>query len=302
MAAQAPLPPHDEVIQESKDQENADDQKDEPEMSPQLKQYQMEGIEIKKELDRLLTTSDQFIVASDTYPEFKIQNKSFRIRQLVSYSSDTKKTTDPMIWYTETVSPGSPWMVYETWTDSTFRMQWDSQLSTARKIQIDDAFPNIYILHSSVKAAGGGLISPRDFVNLLSIHEFENNATGYKAVQIASKSIERDDVPEQNGFVRGTVYISGALFERLSEDEMKEMKLPKLTVAAKEDENADEDEKENTKECEWTRIRYIVQTDIKGWIPVSVINASMSYMNNGMMRDLRNFIIQKRLGLHETDE
>ena len=299
MAAQAP---HDEVIQESKDQDNADDQKQEPVMSPQLKQYHLEGIEIKTELDRLLTTTDKFNVASDTYPEFKIQNKSFRIRQLVSYSSDTKKKKDPMIWYTETVSPGSPWMVYESWTDSTFRMQWDSHLSSSRKIQIDDAFPNIYILHSSAKAAGGGLISPRDFVDLLSIHEFENNATGYKSVQIASKSIERDDVPKQKGFVRGTVVISGVLFERLSDNEMKDMKLPKLTVSAKGDENGDEDEKEKTKECEWTRIRYILQTDIKRWIPASVINAAMSHTNNGMMRDLRNFVARKRLGLYGVDE
>ena len=274
-----------------------DDKIHEQRMSSQLEQYHLLGIETKKELDRIYDSIDQFKMDLDTHFEFKIQNKPFKIRQVVSYSSNTKQKKDPVIWHIETVSPGSPRMVYESLSTPKYREEWDTYFASSRKIQIEDGFPNIYIFQSCSRIGAGGLISPRDFVEMVSIHEFTNEATGYQSVQSASKSVEREDIPKQKGFVRGNVVIGGMLFERLSDKEMDEMELPKLMVPVNEDMTFDIKEKENTKECEWTRIRYILQTDIKGWIPATIVNAAMSRAMNGVISDLREFVIRKRLGL-----
>merc|ERR1712003_494926 len=103
------------------------------------------------------------------------------------------------------------------------------------------------------------MISARDFVGLCRIYEDLDG----KSVQIASTSIERKDMPKKKGFVRGNIILSGVLFEQMEQSEVVKCKLPKLMML--------DDEKES--ECKWTRIRYIVQTDLKGWIPSSVINS-----------------------------
>ena len=175
--------------------------------------------------------------------------------------------------------------------------EWQTTVTKCQKIYIDDAFPNICILQSRSKALAGGLISPREFVDLLTIHEFENKATGYQTIQTASRSIKTEDIPEQKGYVRGNTVIRGCRFERLSDEEMKQMELPKLMVAVK----GSESEEKQQKECEWTRVRYIFQTDPKGRIPKSLINATMSHIIQRTMRDVRNFVIRKKLGL-DIDE
>ena len=252
----------------SKDK-NSDDEEQESQMSPELKHYHMMGIEIRKEVDRLLTTTDQFKVSSETYFEFEIQLKSFRIRQVVSYSSDTKNKNDPLIWYVDTVCPGSPQMVYECFMPK-YREEWDLSISSFRKIHSDEAFPNISIFHKCLKGGGGGLISPRDFVDLLVTHEFTNKETGYRSVQTAQKSVESLFRPEQKGFVRGNVMMGSLLCERLSDEKMEEMGLPRLLVAVNGDSHSKVENKEKTKICEWTRVRYVIQMDLKGWIPASV--------------------------------
>ena len=280
----------------SKDAARANDGQD-SKMSLELEQYHLESAEVLKEFDHLLTTTDQFQVSSDTYFDFKIQDKSFRIRQSLSSSTDTKQKKDPMIWFVDTICPGSPQMVHESLMEPEFRMQWDSQFSSFRKITIDDAFPNIHILHSSAKAVAGGLVSPRDLVDLASVHTFTNKETGFKSIQTVLKSVERKDIPKQRGFVRANVVISGLLFERLSDDEMEKMELPKLMVSDNQHHDADNENMVNDKECEWTRIRYITQTDIKGWIPSKVINAAMSHTISGVIRYLRDFVMYERLAL-----
>ena len=280
----------------SKDADSANDEQ-EGKMSLELEQYHLESAEVLNEFDHLLTTTDQFQVSSDTYFDFKIQDKSFRIRQLLSSSTDTEQKKDPRIWFVDTICPGCPQMVHESLMEPEFRMQWDSQFSSFRKITIDDAFPNIHILHSSAKAAAGGLVAPRDLVDLASVHKFTKNETGYKSIQTVLKSVQREDIPKQKGFVRANVVISGLLFERLSDDEMEKMELPKLMVSDNEHHDANNVNTVNDKECEWTRIRYITETDIKGWIPSKVINAAMSHTISGVIRDLRDFVMYERLAL-----
>ena len=267
-------------------------------MSPQCKEYHIKGLEIKKELEHLHTKLDTFNVSSETFLKLKIQGKSFEIPQKVSNSPDTKDKKNPMIWCSETVLPGSPRFVYESLMDPRHRTQWDQQLSAFRRIVVDDAFPDIYIMHNSTKPAVGGLISPRDFVDLVTVHEFENKVTGYQSLHFTMHSIEREDIPKQKGHIRANLVMCGTLFERLSDEEIEEMKLPKLMVSV----DGNGDEKKKKQQCEWTKMRYIIQTDIKGWIPQSVINLAMSQSNNEIMNNLRNYIIQKRLGFEAEDK
>ena len=73
----------------------SDDQQQESQMTAKMQQYHLESVKITKEFDHLLTTTDQFKVSLEKDFEFKLQNKSFKIHQTVSCSSDTKKKTDP---------------------------------------------------------------------------------------------------------------------------------------------------------------------------------------------------------------
>ena len=190
-----------------------------------------------------------------------------------------------MIWLTETVCPGKPRMVYEAWSDPYHRLKWDIFLSDTKKIVLDASFPNLCIMKSASKPAAGGIISARDFVDLLRIYEVADDMNAdCKSIQIVGTSIERDDMPQNKGFVRGTVVLCGLLFEKIEESELDKYKLPRLMVL--------------NGECAWTRIRYINQADIKGWIPASVINSAMTSTQVGLMKDLRDYVIKKRLGLN----
>lgn len=270
--------------------------------NPHPQQYHLDGIEHKKELDHLLSTTDQWKVSSDTTFDFNLQGKSFSVRQLVSSSPDLKKKKNPSIWYIETICPGSPAIVSESFLDASYRKQWDPQVASLRQIQMGDEFPNICIYHSTSNALGGGLVSGREFVSLCTMHEFTNKATGCQSIQSVSKSVQREDIPEQKGLVRANVVLGGTLFEGLSDKEMEEMQLPKLMVSVNGEDNANAENTGNTKECEWTRVRSLLQLDLGGWIPFSAINSSMAKARDGSMRDLRNFVIQKRLGLQGTDD
>ena len=277
-----------------------DDHRQHTWMSPKLKRYYLEGAEAKHRLNRLLATTKKFKTSLETYSKYQIQGESFKIRQSVSVSKDRKNKMNPLIRYVETVCPGSPSMICESWMDSKLRMEWDSQLSSVRKIEIDDAFPNIFLQHTRTKPAAGGLVSPRDFVRLISMNEFEDKAKGYQSVKIVSKSIVKQDIPKQKGFVRANTLIAGFLFERLSDEEIEQMELPKLKVPGPGDDDADEENTETTEEkrdCEWTRIRYILQMDLKGWLPSSLTNEGLTSAVSTSIRDLLDFVMYKRLGL-----
>lgn len=284
----------------------AKNQKEEPmqesSTNSQVKQYRLDLTELKKELDHLLTITDEFKVSSDTNLELKVQGKSLKIRQIVSHWTDAKKKNDPMIWYVESVCPGSPKMLSETMWDSKYRMEWDPKLSFLRNIQIDEESPKLVALHSRSKPTAGGLVSAREFVSISAIHEFTNQVTGCESIQSVTKSIEREDIPKQSGVVRVNVLLGGTLFEKLSDQQIEELKLPELMVAVDEDDSAEKEDQQNAAKCEWTRIGSFLQLDLGGWIPTSVINAVLAKSHRGNCRDFTNYVIEKRLGLLETDQ
>merc|ERR1712176_1471962 len=170
-----------------------------------------------------------------------------------------------------------PMTFFEAWTGDD-RLNWDSVTSFMNKIVIA---PNTFILNFGTKRIL--TISPRDFVDLLRLYKLKNDETGYEALEIAQKSISYKKLPKQKGYVRANNVLNGVLFEKMSKNELKQKGLPSFIV--------------NGKECEWTKIRIINQSDIKGWIPSSVINSAFTLTANIMMKDLRNYVIYKRLKL-----
>eukprot|EP00483_Globobulimina_turgida_P003865 UN03873 len=163
-----------------------------------------------------------------------------------------------MIWYTETICPGNPRLVLESWIYPQYRLKWDSFIASSNKIMMDEhRYPNTFILHTEAKPAAGGIISPRDFVDLLNIYEVKDDNDKCMTVQIASKSIKRNDIPEKKGFVRGVVVLSGVLFDRLGENDLAEYKLPKLVVQEAVNVAANVGDEEKESEVGWTRLRYI---------------------------------------------
>ena len=241
----------------------------------QVVRYDKEGRKIDKEMKRLLKTTDEFETTSDTPIVLTIQNKSFRIRQTMSRSPDTENEKDPVTWYTETVCPGSPKLVCESLMNPKYRKKWDLNISSFEQIPMDPVFPNIFIHHTIADNRDGDYLSARDVVELISINEVEDKTS----FQVSSKSIDRKDIPKIRGFARDNTMICGILFEKLSPKERKKMKIPKL------------------KKCEWTRIRYILQTKNSDSLDHSGVNAAMAHTSDEMMKGLRNYIIQKRLKL-----
>lgn len=226
----------------------------------------------KKDLDALYDTADSLFTGSvSSECELKMQGQSFKLRTTVS---SVHKKPQP-IWFTETLIPGPPRLIFDAWLD---RLEWDVFLSKERRLDIDYRFGcDLFLLHSQCKPAAKGLISARDFCDVIQISKCENG------LQISSRSVKCAKLPPQKGFVRGEVLLSGVRFERLSAEEIKERNLPALRSGI------------TASACVWTRVRYILQSDIKGWLPASVVNAAMSSTLSGMMRDLRNHIIQKQM-------
>ena len=251
-----------------------------------IEKYLNIGKQCKSELDALYSSINSFQLSLTDQQALNIQDQKFSICTSVSYSNQTKHKSDPLIWYTETLCPGNYRVIYESWVEPQHRLKWDSFISKSNKIMIDASNPNLFVLNTATKPAAGGIISARDFVNLLRIYELkgeEEKDGEYQAMQIASRGIEMKGMPEKKGFVRGVVNLSGVIFEKVGQRDIKDKyKLPTLRMI-------------HNKQCEWTRIRYIVQSDIKGWLPTSIVDKAMASTNNGMMRDLRKYVIEHRL-------
>lgn len=229
----------------------------------------------RNELDALYKTTNDFKLSQKTDAILRIHDKEFKISTSVSYSSITKNKSDPRIWYLETLCPGNPTAICETIRDCKNRLKWDLNVSCSKKIPIDhDANDtNLQIAYTATKPAAGGIISPRDFVDLSDIYPINDAKTGYEATQLVGVSVECDEVPEKKGFVRGNTLISGFLMEKLSTKELKE----RYNICES--------------QCEWSRMKYIVQSDIKGWIPKSVLNAAFASSICEYVNNLRNYVI-----------
>ncbi|XP_067930383.1 stAR-related lipid transfer protein 5-like [Watersipora subatra] len=121
------------------------------------------------------------------------------------------------------------------------RTQWDSSIKTleiAEMIQ-DQGWPEVYLLRTTTHSAGMGLISQRDFLDLII------NVNNDKMVGTMAESIASEKCPPHKDYVRGTNHYCGILCCRLPGEPNR------------------------------TRLVYIAHSEIGGRLPVSVVNAAV---------------------------
>ena len=100
----------------------------------------------------------------------------------------------------------------------------------------------------------------------------KKDTKGLEKIQISSCSIKYDGIPPQSGVVRGWNSMSGALFEELVSNESEQ----------KSEEN----------EQVWTKMTYMVQVDLKGWLTSGVVDLAMSGSTVATFDDFRTYLRQ----------
>lgn len=119
------------------------------------------------------------------------------------------------------------------------RGKWDKNVKESEVIE--DVNENLIIARSATHSAAMGLISSRDFVDLITVRRYPDRGI----VATSSRSVERKDRPPIDGFVRGTNYHGGTFCSPVEGDSGK------------------------------TRVINIVQTDLCGMLPQSLVESAL---------------------------
>ncbi|CAG5116586.1 unnamed protein product [Candidula unifasciata] len=129
------------------------------------------------------------------------------------------------------------------------RVKWDKDIKNLKLLkQID---PDLRIMISSTNSAAKGLIAPRDFVDVILTLKTET------CISTNGVSIETDEYPPDGKFVRGFNHPCG----------MKCLSHPDQT--------------------NHTRLVTFIQTDIKGLLPRSLVDAAIPSSMAGFFNNLR---------------
>ncbi|ETV95359.1 hypothetical protein H310_11248 [Aphanomyces invadans] len=114
--------------------------------------------------------------------------------------------------------------------------------------------PNVEIMHTLTFAMYGGLVSARDFINVRVAKELEDGS-GYI---VGTTGIEYKNVPRGSGVTRGMNGVMGFLILRHERG---------------------------------TRLVWIINTDVKGWIPRSLIDAAIPAEMESYILALRKRVV-----------
>jgi len=160
------------------------------------------------------------------------------------------------------ISPDDIYKILAGMTD--YHKETDKFFKGGRELQVFDENHSIVTCRYS---AGVMLISDRDFVFLEARKHYPDSSK-----TIANFSVDHPDAPEVSGVVRAHIYKSGWVIKPYtpSEEEAK-----KSGVAI------------------WTEATFIGQVDIKGWLPVWVINMLSSEVG-GSIYNVRTYIEKKK--------
>jgi len=160
----------------------------------------------------------------------------------------TKKPGEPATFKVETIFDAPPQWVLRAVGVCDRRAEWDTEI----KISDLTSFNNTLCIRRTVtEALAGGAISSRDFIDLVGL---EKEGEEFRFV---SRCCETSGFPEEKGRVRGRNYGSAVFLEPCKERY---------------------DEKNNSWLGNMPSCKYvgIVQVDIKGWIPQTVIDFAMT--------------------------
>ncbi|XP_011678060.2 stAR-related lipid transfer protein 5 [Strongylocentrotus purpuratus] len=119
------------------------------------------------------------------------------------------------------------------------RGKWDKNVKESDVIE--NINENLIIARSATHSAAMGLIASRDFVDLITVRRYPDRGI----VATSSRSVDRKDRPPVDGFVRGVNYHGGTFCSPVDGESNK------------------------------TRVVNIVQTDLCGMIPQSLVESAL---------------------------
>merc|ERR1712013_617466 len=122
----------------------------------------------------------------------------------------------------------------------------------------------------------GGVVSPRQFTSVVQTWELPNGGR-----ELASQGIKHRDFPPKKGFVEGWNQLYGHLVTRIAEKDAPKVSCDGETMA-------------------WSRCRYMMQNDIKGWIPKRVVNQVMCGGQMDTFNLCREYMLTKKYGFKVT--
>jgi hypothetical protein len=142
--------------------------------------------------------------------------------------------------------PYHPDLVQRVMHDNVTRLKWDTNIDQLEVIDIQTATsdkPRVFLLRSATKAVGP--ISARDFVDVTAVL---NDSNG-KLISGGGSIVDLGRFPIQSGFVRGWNTSGGGWYYEPMEKDGKII---------------------------GCRVHYVIQTDLKGWLPTMIVNGAIA--------------------------
>eukprot|EP01083_Nonionella_stella_P184203 667908_1 len=239
----------------------------------EMEKYVNIGQENSQKCNEVLKSKDSFTESSTNLVTYEIDGQSVTIPITISY----KKKTKPQLWLAELIVPANNKLVQEMLV-SNERAAWDSSsFSSFERVNINNnANPNLFVIKYATPPKAGGAISSRDFVELHFVEEASADT-----ITSCATSIQTDAYKPTKGCVRGCTIMSAFTLEKMDAKDLEEKyNVPQVKTSL-------------GKLCEWTKLAYIAQKDIKGWIPSSVVNKSFEKSILAAYTNLLDTIVTK---------
>lgn len=128
-------------------------------------------------------------------------------------------------------------------------------------------------MHTQIKSQLSGLVAQREFVDLAQIKRGDNWLLSF------GKSVNYFKYKTNKQFIRGISLFGSLYFVKVDKDTINKLKLPK--------------------NINWTKIVYIGQCDLKGWLSKKIVDQAMTNTLTCMMNDIRTYMF-KQLNIPAT--
>lgn len=224
-------------------------------------------------------------------------------------------SNEPRYWYCTCAVPGKVAIVAEIDIDSPQRVAWDESISTHEVIELAS---DLNIIRATTATLGGGLISPREFLNV--IQDFKPSTSAQMRI---SHAIEEPlKYPLRYGYVRGSNPIYCLWMTPISN--LKKYNLPAVLlrtfpetkVKVKRMTNTENVNNSNANECseneikqdindvkvdgkvnssimEWTFVEILLQINFGGWIPKMVVDSSTAGGFIVLFNGMTDYLLKK---------
>jgi len=259
-----------------------------PSLSPldqkKLPMYLKMGDERRARFHLILEHRSKFKLAKRVKYQYTVNGQTFVIEAAMTRSKCFKK--EPMVWYMETLMPafqGDPVQFIDHWGSSHHRFKWDKRVKYHEKRELfRNETGGLYLVNSQSEPALGGVISPRQFTSITRTWKLQNG------LELASGGVKHPDFPPRKGLVDGHAVLYGLRIRLVDPRELRERYgIPTVPLP-----NGGENEILRFVRCE-----YVLQTDIKGWLPKKVVDQAICGGSMETFEMCRNYIMRDICGL-----